>query len=109
MSVINNVLKDLESRSSQFVPIEIASVEAAVAEKPAQSRYLALLILALLVVAAILWFYQNQQKPAETTNVPEIAIEVPVTEVPVAPEVVDIVEHNQIIGLQINESANEMS
>ncbi len=109
MSVINNVLKDLESRSSQFVPIEIASVEAAVAEKPAQSRYLALLILALLVVAAILWFYQNQQKPAETTYVPEIAIEVPVAEVPVAPEVVDIVEHNQIIGLQINESANEMS
>jgi len=109
MSVINNVLKDLDSRSSQFVPIEIASVEAAVVEKPSQSRYLALLILALLVVAAILWFYQNQQKSAETTNVPELAIKVPVAEVPVAPEVVEIVEHNQIIGLQINESVNEMS
>ena len=36
-------------------------------------------------------------------------IRVPVAEVPVAPEVVEIVEHNQIIGLQINESANEMS
>ena len=110
MSVINNVLKNLESRSSQFVPIEIKSVEAAVTEKPARSRNLTMLIFGLLVAAALLWFYQNQQKSAETVISPEIVTEVPVVVVPVTPEVVEIVEPvNLIIGLQINESANHMS
>ena len=109
MSVINNVLKDLESRSSQFVPIEINSVEAAVMEKPARSRNLTMPILALLVAAAILWLYQNQQKLVAIVKTPETVTEVPVVVLPVTPEVVEIVEPNQIIGLQINESADHMS
>ena len=109
MSVINNVLKDLESRSSQFVPIEIKSVESAVAGKPARSINLIIPFFLLLVAAAILWFYQNQQKSPETVNTPEIVSEAPVVVVPVTPEIVEVVEHNQIIGLQINESVDHMS
>jgi hypothetical protein len=109
MSVINNVLKDLESRSSQFVPIEIKSVESAVAEKPARSRNLTIPFFVLLVAAAMLWFYQNQQKSPETVNTPEIVSEAPVVVVPITPEVVEVVEPNQIIGLQINESVDHMS
>jgi tetratricopeptide (TPR) repeat protein len=109
MSVINNVLKDLESRSSQFVPIEINSVESAVTEKPVRSRNFTIPIFVLLAAAALFWFYQNQQKPAVVINTPERVTETPVVVVPVTPELVEIVEPNQIIGLQINESADHMS
>jgi len=37
VSVINNMLKDLDIRSSQFTPIEIATVGPAVTHKPGHS------------------------------------------------------------------------
>jgi tetratricopeptide (TPR) repeat protein len=111
MSIINNVLKDIEARSSQFVPIQIAAVESAVNERSQSSRARLFTLITVLLVAALgYWYFLYHQKPvvAVTPSVaPVVAIPAPV---PVAPEVIrPDIPGNQIVGLQISESANDMS
>ena len=53
MSVINTVLKDLENRSSQFTPIDIASVENQGTRKPKQIVSYAMALLMILLLAGL--------------------------------------------------------
>lgn len=108
MSVINNVLKDLESRSSQFTPIDIAGVHI---EKPrgqsSSNKLVFLLLLGVLLAVAGYWFFQNQIQSIEGAAMPSIeraaVIAIPKAE----PEPVPV--PNQIIGLQIKESSSNVS
>ncbi|MCP4386862.1 MAG: hypothetical protein GY802_01080 [Gammaproteobacteria bacterium] len=128
MSVINNVLKDLETRESRFTPIEITSV----APQPATRRDLkptALVTLLLLLLVAGGWIYLQQPSmpvvvapislvasdsmaslPAKTDNDPvDAVIEAPIgAETVGAGIVTDQTIGNQIVGLQIRESEQEM-
>jgi len=115
MSVINNVLKDLESRESQFTPIEID----AVGLRPAPARdlkplLLAGLLLLLLMVAAGIYlldhFTGSQVFPSTAMPGPAPSVaEQPVTEPEIKEVVVtDQMIGNQIIGLQIRESEDDM-
>jgi Tfp pilus assembly protein PilF len=118
MSVINNVLKNLESRESKFTPIEINSITS----NPAPARDLKplLLIAALLfTLAVVAWFYLQDQlfknAPAALPAVASIASVVPspVVQAAVEPEIdagiaTDQMLGNQIIGLQIRESEEDM-
>ena len=62
MSVINDVLKDLEARESRFTPIEIASVEASPrAGSSGSPLFFVAMLLPLLAAAA--WFYLQPQSP----------------------------------------------
>ena len=115
MSVINNVLKDLESRESQFTPIEID----AIGLRPAPARdlkplLLVGLLLLLLMVAA--WIYlqdhftisQDSSSTSMSTAIPSVA-EQSVAESEIREAVVtDQMIGNQIIGLQIRESEEDM-
>ena len=125
MSVINNVLKDLESRSSGFTPIDVSSVETdkrQSSDKPRWTTWVALLVVVSVSVAGYLgmngYFDQafpidNQQasvKPAQQKPVSEAAVTmvaeprpqpIPVVEAPV-------VERNEIIGLQLKESTADL-
>ncbi|MBT8437984.1 MAG: hypothetical protein KJP11_11465, partial [Gammaproteobacteria bacterium] len=115
MSVINNVLKDLESRESQFTPIEID----AIGVKPAPARDLKpllLIALLLLFLMAGAWIYLQHQltgtststAPSKAATSPAIAA-LPVVEAEVDQVVVtDRMIGNQIIGLQIRESEDDM-
>ena len=130
MSVINNVLKDLETRESRFTPIEITSVEAPVAPRR-DLKPLAIGLLLLLLLAAGGWIYLQQQNapvfaalialtsadtpPAtvaatgEGQPVEPASTEAPVETAGIADGVVtDQMIGNQIIGLQIRESEQEM-
>jgi Flp pilus assembly protein TadD len=115
MSVINNVLKDLESRESQFTPIEID----AIGIKPTPARDLKPLLLVgllLLLLMAGAWIYlQDQLIDNGGSAAPSIASTPPVVVAPpvVEPEVnqafvTDRMIGNQIIGLQIRESEDDM-
>jgi len=111
MSVINNVLKDLESRSSQFTPIEIASINQADTRSVKNSTIPVIVILLILsLAAAAYWIYLQQPQPSIAklpAPVREVVIE-PVSQ----PAVVEIVEEarpNQIIGLQIKETLTQVS
>ncbi len=129
MSVINNVLKDLETRESHFTPIEITSVAAS----PAARRDLkpaALAVMSLLLLAAAAWIYlQRQPEPGDaapaslSTNEAGAVVVMKADGGAVAaasyeepPAVVDegvgVVSDqtigNQIIGLQIRESEQDM-
>ncbi len=115
MSVINNVLKDLESRESQFTPIEID----AIGLKPAPTRdpkplLLVGLLLLLLMVAA--WIYlqdhftgsQGSSSNLISGMAPSVA-EQTLAEPEISVGVVtDQMIGNQIIGLQIRESEDDM-
>jgi len=128
MSVINNVLKDLESRESHFTPIEITSVA-----PPPRRRDLkpaALAVTLILLLAAASWIYLQQQ--AGPGAVAPVALETNETLAVVAAmpdstggdivvnqeptEVADVSDGivtdqmigNQIIGLQIRESEQAM-
>lgn len=106
MSVINNVLKDLELRSSQFTPIDIAAVNIT---KPVNqnswNRLVILLISGVLLAAAGYWFYQNQMRLIEETIMPPVGKTAPVAIT--KPESVPV--PNQIVGLQIKESTGDVS
>lgn len=125
MSVINNVLKDLETRESRFTPIEIGSPTASppVQRKLKPVALILLLLLALLAVAG--WIYLQQPRPdavALATAVspvsaakkpesePVAAVAEEPTEVALvnAGVVTDRMIGNQIIGLQIRESEQDM-
>ena len=118
MSVINNVLKNLESRESRFTPIEINSVSSSAA--PVRDLKPLLLIIVLFsLTAAAAWFYLQDQlliiapqpAPAVNSNVPVTPLAVAQTAV--EPEidagiVAEQMTGNQIIGLQIRESEEDM-
>jgi len=115
MSVINNVLKDLESRESQFTPIEID----AIGVKPAPARDLKPLLLVallLLLLMAAAWIYlQDQLISSGSSAAPSIASTTPTVAAPPVDEaevnqavVTDRMIGNQIIGLQIRESEDDM-
>ena len=118
MSVINNVLKNLESRESRFTPIEINSVSSSAA--PVRDLKPLLLIIVLFsLTAAAAWFYLQdrlliiapQPAPAVATTVPVAPLAVAQTAV--EPEidagiVAEQMTGNQIIGLQIRESEEDM-
>ncbi|MFT5220260.1 MAG: tetratricopeptide (TPR) repeat protein [Gammaproteobacteria bacterium] len=113
MSIINNVLKDLEGKASQFTPIEIASVAPAL-NAPRKSHFIKLFVvlLLLLIVAATLHFTRWQdwlaimatQTPAVVTTPPAVAIAAQASSLPVVEA-----PGNEIIGLQFRESETEMS
>jgi hypothetical protein len=111
MSVINSVLKDLESRSSQFTPIEIASVENLTERKPKQTvSYAITVLLILLLVGLAFGFYLYQQKRVVANNQSELASIIPARitqqiQLPVEPAL----PANQIIDLQIRESIDDMT
>ena len=129
MSVINNVLKDLESRESHFTPIEITSVAA----PPAARRDLkpaALVVMSILLLAAATWIYlQRQSVPgaaapaslstnetgavvamkADTSAVAAASYEEPSAILDAGVGVLfEQLIGNQIIGLQIRESEQDM-
>jgi MSHA biogenesis protein MshN len=118
MSVINNVLKNLESRESRFTPIEINSVACSAA--PVRDLKPLLLIIVLFsLTAAAAWFYlQDQLSTIAPQPVPTVATTGPVAPLPVAQTAVEPeidagiaagqMTGNQIIGLQIRESEEEM-
>ncbi len=94
MSVINSVLKDLESRTSEFTPIEIASVDRSKPDSKSSPKWLLVLALVVIVSSFLsLNYYQTQ---------PQVQVVKPVE--PVVPPQV-----NQMVGLQIRESTNQLS
>ncbi len=117
MSVINNVLRDLEARESRFVPLEIDSV----GQKPPPARDLKPLLLVgllLLALVAVAWVtLQNRLLPnaaipmATTTNTLTVLPTGSATaddNLSNADMVTDQMIGNQIIGLQIRESEEAM-
>ncbi len=115
MSVINNVLKDLESRESQFTPIEIDAI--GVKSAPARDlKPLLLVALLLLLLMAGAWIYlQDQLISSGGSAAPSIASTAPAVAAPPLAEseinqtlVTDRMIGNQIIGLQIRESEDDM-
>ncbi len=129
MSVINNVLKSLETRQSQFTPIEITAIEQGAAPPPQPQRPLFIavpLLLVLVLVAAAYYHYRvsgsvpNEPAPilsgAPATQ-PEIAEAAPaepaenasvVAAAEPPPVAVQEPARNQITGLQIRETETEM-
>ena len=129
MSVINNVLKDLETRESRFTPIEITSVEAPAAAGR-DLKPLAIRLSLILLLAAAAWIYLQQQNAPVAAPVALATVDIPTAPVaatdggqpvePVSMEapaemasiadgvVTDQMIGNQIIGLQIRESEQEM-
>jgi len=114
VSIINNVLKDLEARPSQFVPIEIASVESAVRDQAKSTRiHTIILVLVLSAAALAYWFFQIYQDSDAFVSQPEAIVDTPTTPttpVPLAAAVIEpVTPVNQIIDLQISESAENMN
>ena len=128
MSVINNVLKDLETRESRFTPIEIASTSAS-APRRRFLKPISLATLLLLLLSAGGWFYLQQQPlpvvmaplslvaPDSIASAPVDTQADPVSTAIAAPLDADEVDAgivtdqmigNQIIGLQIRESEQDM-
>ena len=105
------MLKDLEARSSQFTPIEIASVESTAAHKPKHNNSLLItLVMFLLAVGLTVAYFQIQNNSSGRPATVENVVQVPVTGTAVKPVFESVVEPvNQIIGLQIRESAESLS
>jgi tetratricopeptide (TPR) repeat protein len=105
------MLKDLETRSSQFTPIEIASVESAVTHKTEKTSTLVITLLTLLLAVGLVFLYfQFQYNRAEAPKPVEKLVGAPEPVTPVRPVVESVVAPvNQIIGLQINESSDNLS
>ncbi len=110
MSVINNVLKELASRPSQFTAIDIGTVNSRTVDKPEASNMLGSLLLIVLTLVAIgLWYYQFQFKAEAVMNVETPLLAPVVTEVAkVEAQAVDL-NPNQIVGLQIRETSSDIS
>jgi len=126
MSVINNVLKDLENRESRFSPIDIDSLASSSAtrgdlKKPA----LALLVIGLLAAAG--WIYlqprpgadlaapvtpEPQESAAVISTEQAAATTAPVAAAAPSAETASVAAEqttgNQIVGLQIRESEQDM-
>jgi hypothetical protein len=80
MSVINNVLKDLETRESSFAPIEIPALENRAARRIAWKPLL-LILLVMVSIFAVAWYYRQSglsfgsEQPAQDLAGPSPAIE----------------------------------
>jgi tetratricopeptide (TPR) repeat protein len=126
MSVINNVLKALESRESQFTPIEIPSIEAAPPTRRGH-KLIFLIGFGLLLVLAAAWNYLQNPFAPEAPRPPVPAGSAQVQTAPVAPQAEAVPESvaisaaaaptleqettlpgNQIAGLQISETETEL-
>lgn len=106
MSVINNVLKDLELRSSQFTPIDIAAVNSTKPVNEKSSISLGVLFISgILLAAAGYWYYLDQIGIIEDAAMPTLEKSAPT--IIAKPEPLRV--PNQIIGLQIKESASDLS
>ena len=120
MSVINNVLKDLESQASQFTPIDIAAVSSTKpVDQSASNRPLFLALIGISLAAVGFWYYQNQINLLEVAALPIVikkveAVEQSLPVVVAEPEAIpnqiipSQIIPNQIIGLQIKESDNDV-
>ncbi len=112
MSVINNMLKDLETRSSQFTPIEIATVGSAVAPKPKSFSGLTITLITTLLAVGLIFLYFQFPHSRGDAVIPVKAI-VDATAVPVAPARTliepEVAPVNRIIGLQMKETIDNLS
>ena len=112
MSVINNMLKDLETRSSQFTPIEIATVGSAVAPKPKPNSGLTITLITTLLAVGLIFLYIKFPYSRGDAVIPVKSI-VDATAVPVAPARTliesEVAPVNQIIGLQMKETVDNLS
>lgn len=117
MSIINNALRDLEMRPSQFASIGVASVGASVVSKPRLT--MPVLVGILLVVAIVAWllFYQQSQLSSNlildglsNADVVEVTAAVGAIAKPEKLPVLDFQQpDNQLIGLQFRESNDVIS
>lgn len=126
MSIINNVLRDLEAKSTRFTPIDIASVSNKSSRRPVLPGHYLLAVCLLIAGAGLLgWFYLPQQSAIEIAAQPPVvsapqalasaAIElqqpVAVTPPPATAKTVAMpaeVVAIEIIGLQIRESDTDL-
>ncbi len=112
MSVINNVLKDLESRESRFTPIEIESITP-LRGRGFDPKWWLLAGVALGAIFLASWYYLQsmavpvarvdavEPNPVEVVQAPAAVASAPVV-------VAETHAKNQIIGLQIREAESEM-
>jgi hypothetical protein len=114
MSIINNVLKDLESRSSQFTAIDVTSTGTTAVSRLLQFLPSILAFLLLVATGIVFWFYQASQhdldvvsdKKSKEVQINEQRLVEDVSVLPVA----DVQKlSNQIIGMQLRESGNTIS
>jgi len=112
MSVINNMLKDLETRSSQFTLTEVATVGSAVAPKPKPTSGLTITLITTLLAVGLIFLYFQFPYSRGDAVIPVNAI-VDATAVPVAPARTliepEVAPVNQIIGLQMKETTDNLS
>ena len=116
MSIINNVLKDLESRSSQFTPIDIAAVNSTGAKTESRTRWAVFLLCGLFVLALCgLYYYQAEILGDDSKVVTKeplglmSAVKTEVIDPPAVTAIEALSQPNQIIGLQIKETSNQLS
>ncbi len=109
MSVINNVLKELETRPSHFIPIDIASVNSQTDDKPKSASISASLLLIAILMAVGLWYYQFQYRGQSDVDTESQAVAPVVNQVVKAETEVVELEPNQIVGLQIRETSSDIS
>jgi hypothetical protein len=114
MSIINNVLKDLESRSSQFTAIDVTSTGTTAVSRLRQFLPSILAFLLLVPIGIVFWFYQASQhdsdvvsdKKSKEVQINEQRLVEGVSVLPVA----DVQKSsNQIIGMQLRESDKTIS
>ena len=110
MSIINNVLKDLESRPSRFTPIELAIAEAGVVERSSMKTLLFVLLPSVTILIIALVYYKTtyetelERTAGVDTNIANDSVLLTIEK----SAVVEPLE-NQISGLQIRETASEVS
>jgi hypothetical protein len=139
MSIINNVLRDLELRSSQFTPIGVTPAGATVASKPQPQQFMPTLLGVLLLSGIVFgfWIYQQAQprsktvvantSNASTVEVPSVVKTDATAEVLLITDVEESVNQpavnqplvnqpsvnqesvNQLIGMQFKESNDAVS
>jgi predicted negative regulator of RcsB-dependent stress response len=130
MSIINDVLKDLELRSSQFIPIGVASTGTLAASKlkPRQSFSGLLGFFFLMAISLAFWLYQTSIHDTDVvidsvssevlndddsaTDVITVAESLPIEAITVAeslPTEGSKKQGNQIIGMQFRESNEAIS
>ncbi len=114
MSIINNALKDLESRSSQFTAIGVTSTGTTSVSKLRQSLPSILAFFLLVTIGIVFWFYQASQHDSDVVS-DKKSKEVQINEqrlvedVSVLP-ITDVQKlSNQIIGMQLRESDKTIS
>jgi hypothetical protein len=114
MSIINNVLKDLESRSSQFTAIDVTSTGTTAVSRLRQFSPSILAFLLLVAIGIVFWFYQASKHDSDVVSdkkYKQVQInEQRLVEGVFALPVADVQKSsNQIIGMQLRESGKTIS